>query len=208
MRVTQSLLPLGAALLLVLPAASGVSAQENEGGHEMDMAAHAGMTMPESGIRAELIADFEASAGKFESLAHALEGHWDWRPAEGVRSVGEVIGHVAATNLMIPTMMGIDPPESFQGADQQETMGNLMALENMTHDEMMEHLAHSFRHAGHALARVGDERLDEPVRYFGQEGTIRSLMVLMSGHMHEHLGQLIAYARANGVVPPWSAAGQ
>ena len=202
MRIASSCLGLALVLVLALPA----GAQEHEG---MDHDMHHDMTMPESGVRAEVIADLEMTGERITGLASALEGSWEWRPAEGVRSVREVLGHVAAANFLFPSMAGVAPPEEFQGADQQETMGNLMALEQVADPaEMMRHVGHSFMHARHAVARIPDERLDEMIQYLGREGTVRSLLVALAGHNHEHLGQLIAYARMNGVVPPWSAGGQ
>ena len=53
---------------------------------------------------------------------------------------------------------------------------------------------------------LGTDDLDKTVEFFGQKMSERALLLVTLGHVHEHLGQLIAYARANGVVPPWSAA--
>jgi len=57
------------------------------------------------------------------------------------------------------------------------------------------------------VTSVADARLGEPTKLFGQDSTVRAAMLLFVTHMHEHLGQLVAYARSNGVVPPWSAGG-
>jgi uncharacterized damage-inducible protein DinB len=56
-----------------------------------------------------------------------------------------------------------------------------------------------------ALAAVPASEFDTEITVFGQKTTKRGFMVLIVGHMHEHLGQAIAYARMNGVTPPWSA---
>ena len=42
------------------------------------------------------------------------------------------------------------------------------------------------------------------IRFFGQEVRIEGAINMAAGDMHEHLGQLIAYARTNQIVPPWS----
>ena len=39
---------------------------------------------------------------------------------------------------------------------------------------------------------------------FGNATTHRGVLVTVLSHLHEHLGQSVAYARMNGVVPPWS----
>ena len=61
--------------------------------------------------------------------------------------------------------------------------------------------------AREAIAAVSDASLDDPTKLFGRDTTKRAAMLMYVTHMHEHLGQSVAYARSNGVVPPWSAGG-
>jgi uncharacterized damage-inducible protein DinB len=63
----------------------------------------------------------------------------------------------------------------------------------------------SFAHLKQAIASLSEAELNKPVEIFGQKTTCRGFLVLIVTHMHEHLGQVIAYARMGGVVPPWSA---
>ena len=65
-------------------------------------------------------------------------------------------------------------------------------------------MEHSFMHLRHAIANVPDGDLDAMTRMFGQEVTKRQALSTAVTHLHEHLGQAIAYARMNGVTPPWS----
>ena len=65
-------------------------------------------------------------------------------------------------------------------------------------------LTSSFDHLKRAMAQVPASRLNETMKVFGQDFTVRSFLLLATTHLHEHLGQMIAYARSNGVVPPWS----
>ena len=58
-----------------------------------------------------------------------------------------------------------------------------------------------------AALNVSDDDGDKAVKLFGQDSTYRAVFLAMLGHISEHLGQSIAYARMNGVVPPWSAGG-
>jgi len=46
--------------------------------------------------------------------------------------------------------------------------------------------------------------LQAPVKLFGRDMTKDDAVRFLLGDQHEHLGQSIAYARSNGVVPPWS----
>jgi uncharacterized damage-inducible protein DinB len=165
--------------------------------------AHAGhaMSMPEEGVRAELIQDLDQLEEKYLALSEAMAGEYLWRPADGVRSVSEVFMHVAASNFMIPAMAGIDPPSSLPG-------GSAAAMEGITDPaEVQDALAHSIRHVRHAIARTPDAELDADATLFGRESTKRAVLMLLVTHMHEHLGQSVAYARTVGVTPPWSGGG-
>lgn len=198
MRTHRPLPRLVAPLAFALCAAAPAAAQ-HAGGHE-----HAAQ-MPTSGVRAELIADVENLESQYLALAEAMKGKYDWRPGEGVRSVSEVFMHVAGANFMLPTMVGVQPPEEFRAADPRAGMAKMQELEKLTDEaEIAEHLRHSFQHVKHAIAQTPDDQLDAPVKMFGQDATKRRVLTLLATHMHEHLGQSIAYARTNGVVPPWS----
>ena len=184
-------------------AGSPAAAQGHEGHDTGHDAMHA--AAPTEGLRAELIRDIEQLETKYMGLAAAMSGHYGWRPAEGVRSVGEVFGHVAGANFMIPTMAGVAPPESMAAGSMQEGMRKMREMEQSGDEaRIMEALEHSFMHAKHAIADVSDAQMEEMTRMFGQDVTKRQVLTLLVTHMHEHLGQAIAYARMNGVTPPWS----
>ena len=193
------------ALGLAFIGAGPVWAQGHEG-HGSQEAGHEGMhaAAPTEGLRAELIADVEQLESKYMGLARAMSDHFAWRPAEGVRSVGEVFGHVAGANFMIPSMAGAMMPQSM-GATMQEGMRASQALERSGDAaRILSELEHSFRHVKHAIADVSDAQLEDGVKMFGRDATKRQVLTLLVTHMHEHLGQAIAYARVNGVTPPWS----
>ncbi len=195
--ITRAATGLAAAAFLAV----AVPAAAQHGGHGTH-----GTAMPTSGFRAELIRDVEQLEQKYLGLADAMIGKYEWRPGEGVRSVSEVFMHVAAANFLIPIAVGHQPPEAYRGADQRETTSKLVALEQITDPERVKaELQHAFMHARHAIAGIQDDQLDETVRLFGMDMTKRAALNLLVTHMHEHLGQAIAYARTNGVVPPWSA---
>jgi hypothetical protein len=54
------------------------------------------------------------------------------------------------------------------------------------------------------MSGVSEEKVGETIEAFGRKMTARSLWITTATHLHEHLGQLIAYARSNNVTPPWS----
>jgi hypothetical protein len=130
------------------------------------------------------------------------ETQYAWRPAEGVRSSAEVLLHVAAPNYWLPISLGIDPPADVPIAEAFETM---VAFEKETdRAAIIASLGASFDHLRSAIAATPEASLDDDLEYFGRQGTVRSYLVEITTHLHEHLGQLVAYARTNGVTPPWS----
>ena len=55
-----------------------------------------------------------------------------------------------------------------------------------------------------AIEGLSDADLKTPVKLFGRDMTKEDAVRFLFGDQHEHLGQSIAYARSNGVTPPWS----
>jgi uncharacterized damage-inducible protein DinB len=152
---------------------------------------------PTSGFRAEFLTELDDVQKKLVSLAEAIPAEkYTYRPADGVRSVSEVVLHVAGGNFGIPRVLGIQPPEGInpRGFDKSTT----------EKAKVLDLLKQSFEHARQAALKTPDADLDKTVKLFGRDASTRRVFFQMTLHMHEHLGQLIAYARSNGVVPPWS----
>jgi uncharacterized damage-inducible protein DinB len=156
------------------------------------------------GLQADLARDIAGLAQKYVDLAGALPAEaMDWRPMDGVRSGAEVFCHVAGANYRIPGYFGIEAPAGAEEVDAACAAEDASALKAA----LPEALAASFAFAGTAVNSVENARLDDGTKLFGRDTTVRAAMLLYVTHMHEHLGQLVAYARSNGVVPPWSAGG-
>lgn len=140
--------------------------------------------------------DFKESREKIISLAKAIpQDKYSWRPADSVRSVSEVLMHIAGSNYFLMSFAGIKTPEGSsedQGKDVIQKDSILSALEV------------SFDDLSKGLKTLDEANLDKQVKMFGKNTTIRNVVFTEMGHLHEHLGQLIAYARMNGIVPPWS----
>lgn len=146
------------------------------------------------GVRGDMLAQFDDAASKLEQLAGAIpDDKLAWRPSAGVRSVGEVIMHVTGGNYYLPTFAGVKAPAD---APQGENAANRA--------EAIAQLKRSFDHVRSAIRNASDADLDKPATMFGQQTTYRNVYLTTVTHAHEHLGQLIAYARSNGVTPPWS----
>jgi uncharacterized damage-inducible protein DinB len=71
--------------------------------------------------------------------------------------------------------------------------------------KVIDELKKSFAHVRAGIAATSDADLDKPVKFFGSDSTVRGVLLTAANHEHEHLGQSIAYARVNGIVPPWTA---
>ena len=152
------------------------------------------------------LTDLEGVAGtlheKFVTLAEAMPAdHLGWRPMEGVRSVEEVFIHVAADNWYVPALMGWEAPAE-TGVTSDNATFRAYQDRAMTRDEMLLALDTSFDFLREAMASSSDELGREVV--LGTPTTVGDVWIRAVVHLHEHLGQSIAYARSNGVVPPWS----
>lgn len=140
--------------------------------------------------------DFDSVEKKYIDLAEAIPADkFNWRPSEGVRSVSEVFMHVASANYMIPSMIGVKPPEG----DFSELEKNVTAKA-----EVIAKTKESLAHIRQGVKGIPASDLDKSIKMFGRDSTTSGALVLILNHMHEHLGQLIAYARMNSIVPPWS----
>jgi uncharacterized damage-inducible protein DinB len=146
--------------------------------------------------------DLSAVERKYVALAEAMpESAYAWRPAEGVRSVGEVFTHVAAANYMFGQILGTPTP-----ADVTAKYPNPQAFSAVTNKaEIVAMLRASFAHGRNAVSGVTDQQFNSKVSMFGRETPFPSALLSFVTHNHEHLGQAIAYARSNKVTPPWSA---
>ena len=154
-----------------------------------------------AGVRAEVLFWIEDAETKLIRLAEAIpQEKYNWRPGEGVRSVSEVFLHVSGGNYGIPRLAGTPPPEGFTP----------QGFQTSTTDkaQIVDHLKKSFAHAKGAVGSVNDADLDKAVRMFGRDSTVRNVLLLLATHSHEHLGQMIAYTRMNGITPPWTEEAQ
>lgn len=148
-----------------------------------------------TGFRGEFIADLDDVQDKIMALASSVPAEkYSWRPALGVRSVSEVFMHIAGGNYFLATFVGQQPPADLA-----------RDLERITDKTaVLAEMKKSFDHLRRVIAAETDADLEKSVNLFGKPATHRYVFTTILNHLHEHLGQSIAYARMNGVVPPWS----
>jgi uncharacterized damage-inducible protein DinB len=145
-----------------------------------------------NGFRAEFFANLDDVQSKILSLAEATPAEqFAWRPGKDIRSVSEVYMHVAGGNYFLSTFLGGKPPKRNGDLERDVTKKA----------EVIAELRRSFEHV-RAAAQAAD--LDKRVKMFGRQTTGDGVLLTVLNHAHEHLGQSIAYARMNGIAPPWS----
>ncbi|MCS6807030.1 MAG: DinB family protein [Acidobacteriota bacterium] len=149
------------------------------------------------GFRAEYLRQIDDVQAKVVKLADAVSADkYTWRPAEGVRSISEVYMHLAAANFFILRALGIAPPEGTMPGREMEKVTDK--------NKVLDTLKASFDHVRKSVMKMSDADMDKAVKLFGRDSTHREALMILLNHMHEHLGQSIAYARMNKVTPPWS----
>ena len=139
---------------------------------------------------------FSYASGQVEALAEAIPADkYDWSPAEGVRSVKDAILHVAGANYFFLTKLGFELPDDV----------DMMTLPSTTgKDKVVAILKSSNQLVKDKIAMVETSSFGDKVEMpFGEFNRLSTLLLIME-HNGEHKGQLIAYARANGIKPPWS----
>jgi len=186
-------------LLTAVLSAGPADAQEHAGSDHDQMMAHHPPVVP------DLLEAVGTVREKLVGLAEAIpEERYGWRPADGTRSVSEALMHVAADNYFLPTGAGIEAPSStgIRGESYPSVRG--FEGQEVSKAEAIQHLHASFDHLVAAMESARPESMGEELTIFDRELTGQQLWLLATTHLHEHLGQMIVYARANDVVPPWS----
>jgi uncharacterized damage-inducible protein DinB len=168
------------------------------------------------GLKAEYLKEFNGTADNLLQLAKAMPADkYNWRPGAGVRSVSEVYIHVATGNFFLLSLTGVALPSEYYGemklgANGQPDIKDLIARtaqlqKTLTDkDKIIEMLKRSLDSVRDHFAQASAADLDKPANFFGSKTTARGIYIHILGHVSEHYGQSIAYARMNGVVPPWS----
>jgi uncharacterized damage-inducible protein DinB len=151
-------------------------------------------------FKSRAVVELKGVQQEIVSLAQAMpQDKYTWRPAEGVRSVSEVYLHMAGANFGLTSIAGAPPYPGFK----------FQGFEKSTTDKtkIIDLLNQSFDYAETSISNMSDADLLKPLKFQGFS-SVGDVVLHIVAHAHEHLGQSIAYARMNGVVPPWTAAAQ
>ena len=145
-----------------------------------------------AGLQAAFGKDAGTLSDKFTGLARVMSGKYDWKPGQGVRSVSDVFNLIVKENGVLAGVLSGTPNTGAQTAPITDP------------EKLQEALKASYVNLQKAITGLSDSDLQAPVKLFGRDMTKQAALMLILEDQHEHLGQSIAYARTNGVVPPWS----
>ncbi len=158
-------------------------------------------TAPSYDLKGEALVDIDQLHKKFVDLATAMPpDKINWRPAEGVRSIGEVYLHISQANYGFMGLLGASGPIDFKTKD----------FEKSTTDKakIIEYLNSSFDFAKAQITKMANADFAKAQKELGPDANEGDVIYLLLTHAHEHLGQSIAYAREVGVTPAWTIEAQ
>jgi DinB superfamily len=145
--------------------------------------------------------DIDGLRHKFLALAKMVPANkLRWRPMEGTRSFHDVFAHVAAEGNTETAMFGGKlPAGSLADFDPEE-----IRLGKLPDDQLIAAMDRSMQSLSATLAGLSPDRMNTSIIYYGQPTLPRIATTYTLNDLHEHLGQLVSYARMNQIVPPWS----
>ena len=145
--------------------------------------------------------DADGLRQKFMALARAIPADkLGWRPMEGTRSFHDVFAHIAAEGFLEPTGFGRPLPQgSLTDFDAEEAR-----LRALTDDQLIAAMDHAMENLSATFAGLSRSKVNTQIMFFGQNTYLRAAVAYSLFDLHEHLGQLVSYARMNQIVPPWS----
>ena len=138
------------------------------------------------------------AAGRIAQLAEAMPADkFSWTPEDGVRSVAGVCAHVVSANYFFASKLGATLPEDVNPQTIEQDL--------TTKEQLVPALKASTELIVNTIKSVNDDALADKVEMpFPGEYTTMTAILIAQSHCNEHLGQLIAYSRMNGITPPWS----
>ncbi len=123
------------------------------------------------------------------------EKNFAWRPAVGVRSTSEVYMHIVIANFGLLSEIGVKPPPDFKQISETNVT---------TKADVISWLKRSLEAVKQAHLAANPSDLSRKVKLQDRDSTVDAMYLRIIIHANEHMGQLVAYARMTGVVPPWS----
>jgi uncharacterized damage-inducible protein DinB len=152
-------------------------------------------------MKAQSLADLQAVQKKFVDLANAVPADkFTWRPSPDSRSFAEVLLHVAGERYQILALGGATPPAGFDPK----------TYEKSTTDkaQIVADLNQSWDFTQKTINAMSNADFAKLLPKLGPQANAGDVVYILAADAHEHLGQAVAYARVNGIVPPWTVEAQ
>lgn len=157
---------------------------------------------PPAAAAADVLFSLASVESEVMQLAQAVpEEKYNWRPGPGVRTFQQVFLHIAYGNHLILTIaQGAEPDDIKKIIDD----NGKIEQGPINKEKTLKALTETFGEIHAYLDEVRAPALTHDMEFFDQKTTRRGILIWLDTHMGEHLGQAIAYARMNGITPPWS----
>ena len=165
------------------------------------------------GFRGEYLWEYDIAEQQLFALAEAVPpARYGWRPVETARCVSEVLVHLGMGCRTLLVLIGADEAPNLYGEIEGEGVARIMAMIKRNENQekriadkaaVVSLLRTSLDALRAAFSEASDAELDRPAEFFGERTTVRRIYLRALCHLHEHMGQLVAYARAMGLPAPW-----
>lgn len=158
-------------------------------------------TAPSYDMKGQSLVDLDAVQKKFVDLANAVPAEkLTWRPSADSRSFAEVFMHVAGERYGILSLMGAEKPAGY----------DRKTFEKSTTDraQIVAELNKSYDFAKKTIGGMTNADFAKLLPKLGPQANAGDVVYILVADAHEHLGQAVAYARENGIVPPWTVEAQ
>jgi uncharacterized damage-inducible protein DinB len=152
-------------------------------------------------MKAQSLLDLGVVQKRIVDLANAVPADkFAWRPAADTRSFAEVFLHVAGERYQILALMGAEKPASFEAKK----------FEEQTTDKarIVDELNQTWDFTQKTINGMSNADFAKLLPKLGPQANAGDVVYILVADAHEHLGQLVAYARENGIVPPWTVEAQ
>jgi len=156
-------------------------------------------TAPSYDLKAQAMLDLDLQNKKVISLVEVLpQDKFNWRPSADARSFAEVFLHIAGERYQILALGGAATPAGFDPK----------TYEKSTTDKakIIEELKNTEDFAQATIGAMTNADFAKPLPKLGPQANAGDVIYILAADCHEHMGQLVAYARENAIVPPWTVA--
>jgi uncharacterized damage-inducible protein DinB len=159
-------------------------------------------TPPSYDMKGQALLDLDRMHQRLVALAEAIPAEkFTWRPGEGVRSVSEVFLHVSQENYTITALMGVAPDyPAVEAKDYEKSI--------IDKTKIIDELNKAYAHAHAAVEHMTNSEFARLIPKLGPHANAGDVVYILVADNHEHMGQIVAYARMNGIIPPWTVEAQ